>query len=75
MLNFCHFQTHDLMKAKVTRVEPSITLIVAGFGPSLTVAPYFTLDVLVDGQAWAPPIIQQLLGGWLVMGTNLDYGN
>ena len=74
MLNFCHFRIHDLMRAKVTRLVPPITLI-SGLSPSLTVAPDLTPDVLVGGQAWAPPIIQQLVGGWLVMETSLDYGN
>ena len=62
------------MRVKATEVEPLITLIVSGLSPSLTVVPDLTPDVLVKGQAWAPPIIQQLLGGWLVMGTSLDYG-
>ena len=31
--------------------------------------------VLAETQTEAPTIIQQSPGGWLIMGTNLDYGN
>ena len=63
------------MRAKATGVVPPIILIVSGLSPGLAVAPDLTSDVLVRGQVWAPPIIQQLVGGWLVMETNLGYGN
>ena len=65
------------MRAKVTGVEPSITLIVSGLSSGLTVAPNLVPAVLVKGQAWVPPIIQQLLvlGGWLNMRMSPDYGN
>ena len=70
-----HSRIHDLMRVKVTRVELPITLIVSGLGPGLAVVPDLTPGVLVEGQTWASPIVQQLLGGWLVVGTSLDYGN
>ena len=57
MMNFCHFQTHDLMRVKAIGVVPPITLIVSGLSPSLAVAPNLTPDVLFGDQAWAPPII------------------
>ena len=63
------------MRAKVTEVGPPITLVVSGLGPDFAVAPHLTSDVLAEGQAWAPPIIQQLPGGLLVMETSLDYRN
>ena len=75
MLNFGHFQIHDLTREKVTGVGPPITLIAPSLDLSLTVVPDLTPGVLVGGQVWAPPIIQQLLGGLLVMETSLDYKN
>ena len=75
MLNFCHFWIHDLMRAKATKVGPPITLIISGLCPSLTVVPGLTPDVLGEGQVWAPPIMQQMLGSLLVMEMSLDYRN
>ena len=75
MLNFGHFQIHDLMRAKVTRVGPPITLIAHGLNLSLTMVLDLTPDILVSGQIWAPPIIQQLLGGLLVTERSLDCEN
>ena len=75
MLNFGHFQIHDLMRVKATGVGPPITLIASGLDLSLTVVPDFTFGVLAGDQVWAPPIIQQLLGGLLVMETSLNYKN
>ena len=75
MLNFCHFQIHDPMIVKVTRVELPITLIVSDLCPGLTAVPDLTPDVLVKGHAWAFPIIQQLPEGWLFVEMTLDYGN
>ena len=75
MLNFCHFQIPDLMRAKATEAGPPITLSVFSLGPSLTVVPGLAPDVLGEGQVWAPPITQQLLGHLLVMETSLDYKN
>ena len=75
MLCFYHFQIHDPMRAKAIRVELPITLVISGLSPSLTVVPNLAPAVLVKDQAWAPPIVQQLPEGWLVMGTSLDYGN
>ena len=75
MLNFCHFQIHDLMRGKVTEVGLPITLIASGLGPGLTVVPDLTPDVLGKGQVWAPPIFQQLPESLLVVGTSLDYRN
>ena len=75
MVNFCHFQTHDLMRVKVSGVGPSITLIVSGLSLSLTTAPDLTPDGLDEGKVWALPIIQLLLGCLLVMETNLGYEN
>ena len=72
MLNFGYFQIHDLMRAKVTGVASPITLIAPDLNLSLTVAPNLAPGVLVSGQVWAPPIIQQLLGGLLVIETSLD---
>ena len=63
------------MKVRVTGVEPPITLIASGLSPDLTMAPGLVPAVLPEGQARAPPIIQQSLGGWLIVGTSLDYGN
>ena len=39
MLCFYYSLIHDLMKGKVTGLEPPITLVVPGLDPSLTVAP------------------------------------
>ena len=50
-----------------------ITLVAPGFDLGLTVAPSLIHDALTQGQAWAPPIIHQLLGGLLVMEMSLDY--
>ena len=75
MLSFCHFQIHDLIRAKVTREVPPITLIAPSLNLSLTVAPDLTPGVLVGGQAWASLIILQLLGGLLFTATSLDYEN
>ena len=50
------------MRAKVTGVASPITLIVSSLSPSLAAAPNLAPDVLIGGQAWAPPIIQQLAG-------------
>ena len=36
MLNFCHFQTCDLMRAKATGMGPPITLVVSNLNLSLT---------------------------------------
>ena len=63
------------MRAKVTGVGPTITLIAPGLNLSRTVVPDLASGVLVGGQVWAPPIIQQLLGGLLVMEMSLDYEN
>ena len=72
MLCSYHSQIHDLMKAKVTRVEPPITLIVSGLqSHGLAAAPGLAPAVLFEGQAGAPPIIQWLLEGWLIVGTTL----
>ena len=75
MLNFCHFQIHDLMRVKVTGVAPTITLIAPSLDISLTVVPNLTPGVLVSDQAWSPPIILQLLGGLLFMEMSLEYEN
>ena len=75
MLCSYHSQIQDLMKVKVTGVEPPITLVVSGLDSGLTVAPSLTPAVLPEAQARAPPIIQQSLGDWLFVGTNLDYEN
>ena len=70
MLNFCHFQTHDLMRAKVTGVGPPITLIVSGLGLGLTMAPNLTPEGLNEGQVWALLIIQPVLS-WAHLLTQL----
>ena len=75
MLNFCHFQIHDLMKVKATELGMPITPIVSGLDPGLTAAPNLASDVLAKGKAWVPPIIQQLPGGLLVVERSLDYRN
>ena len=62
MLNFGHFWIHNLTRA------PGLDL-------SLAVAPNLIPGVLVGGQVWAPPIIQQLLGGLLVTEMSLDCKN
>ena len=72
MLSFHSFQIHDLMRAKVTKVGPTITLIVPNLDFGLVVAPDLTPGVLTGGCIWAPPFIQQLLGGLLVMEMSLD---
>ena len=59
----------------MTGVAPPITLIAPSLDLSLTVAPNLTPGVLASGQAWAPPIILQLLGGLLFTETSLDYKN
>ena len=73
MLNFCHFQTHDLMRVKVTGMGPPITLIVSAPSLSLTTVPDLAPDGLDEGQVWALPTIQLLLECLLVMETNLGY--
>ena len=73
MLCSYHSKIHGLMKVKATGMEPPITLVVSGLGSSLTVAPSLTPDVLPKAPAGAPPISQQSPGGWLIMGTILDY--
>ena len=72
-LNFGHFWIHDLMRARVTRVGPPITLIAPSLNLCHAVVPDLTPGVLVSGQVWAPPIIQQLLGGSLFIEMSLDY--
>ena len=71
----CHSQIHDLTKVKVTRVEPPITLIVSDLSSGLAVAHSLAPAVLPKAQGRAPPIIWHSLGGWLIVGTCLDYGN
>ena len=73
MLYFGHFLIHDLVRAKVIGVGLPINLIAPSLNLDLTVAPGLVHDALALGQAWAPPIIQQLLGGLLVVETSLDY--
>ena len=51
----------------------SITLIAPSLNLSLTVAPDLFLSTLSWGHIWASHIMQQLLGGLLVMETGLDY--
>ena len=46
MLNFCHFQPHDLMRVKATEVGPPITLIVSGLSLGLATAPNLSPDGL-----------------------------
>ena len=75
MLNFGHFQIHNLMRVTVTRVGPPMIFVAPALNLSLTVAPNLTPGVLVGGQVWKPPIIQQLLGSLLVMEMSLDYEN
>ena len=72
MLNFGHFRIHNLVRVKVTEVGPPITPVAPGLDLSLAVVPNLVPGILVDSQVWAPPIIQQLLGGLLVMETSLD---
>ena len=75
MLNFCHFWIHDLVRVKVTGVEPPMARIAPSLDLSPAVAPDLAYDVLAVAQVWAPPIILQLPGGLLVMEMSLDYGN
>ena len=70
-----HSQIHGLTRVKATGVEPPITPIVSGLCSSLSVEPSLIPAVLPEAQAEEPPIIWQSLGGWLIVGTNLDYGN
>ena len=44
MLKFCHFQTHDLMRAKVTGVGSPVILIVSGLDLGLAAMPDLTPD-------------------------------
>ena len=44
-----------------------------GLNLGLNVAPSLILGSLARGHVWAPPILQQLLGGLQVVGTSLDY--
>ena len=59
--------------AKVREVGLPITLAAPGLNLVVTVAPNLVLGALVRGHVWSPPIIQQLLGGLLVVGMSLDY--
>ena len=72
-----HSQIHDLTKAKVTGVGPPITHIVSSLSPGLSLAavPSLAPAALFEGQARALPIVLQLPGGLLIMGTSLDYEN
>ena len=56
-------------------MEPPITPVVSGLDSSLAVAPGIAPAVLPEAQAGATPIIQQSLGGWLIMEISLDYEN
>ena len=62
-------------KSEGDGVEQPITLIVSGPGSGLTAAHSLTPAVLHKALTRAPPIFQQSPGGWLIMGTCLDYGN
>ena len=73
MLCSYHSQIHGLMRARVTGVEPPITPIVFGLCFSLFAKPSLVPAVPAETQAGAPPIIWQCPGGWLNVGTNLDY--
>ena len=73
MLYFSHFWIHDLVRAKVIGVGLPITLIAPSLNLGLIVVPSPIHVALAWGQAWAPPIIQQLFGGLLVMEMSLDY--
>ena len=76
-LTLCSYHSliHGLMRAKVTGVEPPITPVFFGLCSGHAVAHNLVPAVLTEAQAEALPIIQQSPGGWLIMGTNLDYGN
>ena len=49
-----------------------ITLTAPGLDLGLTVVLNLILGTLAWGHVWAPPIMQQLLGGLLVAETGLD---
>ena len=72
MLSFGYSQIHDLARGKVMGVGLSLTLIASSLNLSLAVAPDLILGTLSWGHILAPPIMQQLLGGLLVMETGLD---
>ena len=63
------------MRVKATVVESPITPVVFGLCSSLTAAPGLIPAVLLKAQARPPTIIWQSLEGWLIVETNLDYGN
>ena len=60
-------------EGKVTGVGLPGTLITPGLDLSLAVVPNLILCTLSWGHIWAPPNMQQLSGGLLVMETGLDY--
>ena len=68
-----HSQIHGLMRVRATGVEPPMTPIVFGLYFSLSVEPGLFLLSLPRPRAL--PIVWQSPGGWLIMGTNLDYEN
>ena len=72
---FSHSQIHNPARAKETGVGLPITLIAPGLNLGLTVMPGLNVDALAWDHTWAPPIIQQLLGGLLVTEMSLDYGS
>ena len=53
-------------------VRLPITLIAPSLDFSLAVAPNLIPGTLSWGHVWAPPIVQQLLGGLLVVELGLD---
>ena len=52
--------------------ELPITLIASSLNLSLTVAPDLVPSTLSWGHVWEPPIVQQWLGGLLIVETGLD---
>ena len=54
-----HSQIHDLIKAKVTGVEPPTTLVASCLNSGLTVVPSLIPAVLPETQARPPPFIQR----------------
>ena len=72
MQNFNHSQIHNLARGKVMGAGLPITLFAPGLNLSLTVVPDLFVGTLSWGHVWAPPIVQQLLGGLLLIETGLN---
>ena len=71
-LNFCHSQTHDLVKVKVTGSVQPMGLATSGCSPSHIVLSSLSDGVMSDEYAQAPPGICQHSGASPLVGDHPD---